>query len=328
MLSVNRCSPTSSFVAVSVSILFILFVDIDGVHIAGRWNEIYSVPHKREHVECPESEWIRSGPCNLKMCLKITSSFPTFSDSVCKQVAWPRATTQVQQATSQVELIYVSWSTPNHHHAVQCSDLLNRWLDIDAISDPFRCRLRLSAMDIHRMNLNVDILCLSFSFPILPPPNCEYSSGETHGVDSFPHWLWIVCLQCLVEEICWCFAEEEFLRKYLFRIISIGNQRLNRICWHIVSSFKFVEHYRWLHCWLQVSPDDFRNRMKHWYWKEKGMKMCRDVAIDNVIEQLIFSTVHGLQTNLRKRRIVKQWWSVHSALQWSVNRDLVHGVLF
>jgi len=36
------------------------------------------------------------------------------------------------------------------------------------------------------------------------------------------------------------------------------------------------------------------------------MKMCRDVAIDNVIEQLIFSTVHGLQTNLRKRRIVKQ----------------------
>ena len=36
MLSVNRRSPTSSFVAVSVSILFILFVDIDGVHIAGR----------------------------------------------------------------------------------------------------------------------------------------------------------------------------------------------------------------------------------------------------------------------------------------------------
>ena len=149
-----------------------------------------------------------------------------------------------------------------------------------------------------------------------------YHDGRWHGVV-----LRVVCLQCLVEDISH-FAEEEFLRKYLFRIISIGNQRLNRICWHIVSSFKFVEHYRWLHCWLQVSPDDFRNRMKHWYWKEKGMKMCRDVAIDNVIEQLIFSTVHGLQTNLRKRRIVKQWWSVHSALQWSVNRDLVHGVLF
>ena len=117
MLSVNRCSPTSSFVAVSVSILFILssFCLWTLMVWAARWNVIYSVPHKREHVECPESKWIRSGPCNLKMCLKITSSFPTFSQSVCKQVAWPRATTCNQPSRADIR---VSWSTPNHHHAV------------------------------------------------------------------------------------------------------------------------------------------------------------------------------------------------------------------
>ena len=114
-----------------------LFVDIDGVSCTLKWNLFCS-------SDTRESTW--SGPCILKMCLKITGSFPTFADSVCKQVAsWRTSSDNRQQVKSSWYTLRCAQQLPTiimQHEKRRRIYLWNRWFDA-MIYDPFRCRLRL-----------------------------------------------------------------------------------------------------------------------------------------------------------------------------------------
>ena len=126
----------------SRSILCLFWVSVCGhwrceVSCTLKWNLFCS-------SDTRESTW--SGPCILKMCLKITGSFPTFADSVCKQVAsWRTSSGNRQQVKSSWYTLRCAQQLPTiimQHEKRRRIYLWNRWFDA-MLSDAFRCRLRL-----------------------------------------------------------------------------------------------------------------------------------------------------------------------------------------
>ena len=115
MLSANQCSPTSSFVAVSIHFVFILSFCLWTLTV---WGELHVemkfilfIWHKREHVK-----WTLQFE-------KVSQNHRQFSNICrqCLQASCIMTYLERQQATSQVELIHASLcpTTPNHHHAAR-----------------------------------------------------------------------------------------------------------------------------------------------------------------------------------------------------------------
>ena len=129
---------------------FILFVDIDGVSCTLKC-----------HLFCSSQERARTvsrKQVNSKWTLQfenVSKNHKQFSNifTKCLQASCMTSSDNMQPAKSGWYTCFMVNSQPS-----SCSDLLNRWLDaIQYLIHPFRCRLRLSAIDIHRRNINVDI---------------------------------------------------------------------------------------------------------------------------------------------------------------------------